>query len=406
MMETIKLDNETIAESQGAILRKIDALLSDDSQGAVEEAAKPAPVRTNLLRPLRAEDVSDEPTPWILENHIPDETLFCIVGRPGDGKSTIAERIAADLSAGRTPQTMAGCSPRDVLILNNEDAPGRIRSRFVAADGDITKLHIENLDDLWSLHDKERLENTIEAFHIGFVVIDSLGSHCGKTDLNSLAETAQLLNPLRGIAEKHKLAIAVVHHTNKSQSPDHQQRVSGSTGISASFRHFLHVAVDPDDSDMRLLANGKSNLAPQGVLSIQFHLSPCRWAGESGRTLEDVYQLGGVDGEKPGDAEKWLRETLSDGEWRNAANIVRQAEAGYGISRSSIYRAAGKIPGLERRRETFGGKTDWRLEKHQESQESQESHSLETEIVDTDVRFLTARPNIKPENPAFHEVDL
>ncbi len=321
----------------------------------------------NVLRPVCAADVVDKPIPWILEDHIPDETIFSIIGRPGDGKTTVAERIAADLSQGRTPVTGTPCEVRKILFLSNEDSDARIRWMLKEMGADLDSVFIENLDDLWLLTDRTRLENTIVQRGIRFVVIDSLSSHCGKLDLNSHAETAGVLVPHRGIAERHRCAIAFIHHLNKSQSADHQQRTSGSVGITASFRHSLHVAIDPDDPNMRLLANGKTNLCRQGVPSLRFSLSPCRWQGTSAQTVHEIYQMADSDNERPGKAEEWLKSALEEGRmpdgegvWRDAANLVRQAESGFGISRRSLYRAAEKL-NVERQRDGFGGKVSWRI---------------------------------------------
>lgn len=106
-------------------------------------------------------------------------------------------------------------------------------------------LFVENCDDGWWLGDLKRLDSAIAESGVGFVVVDSLASHSGKTDLNAHADTTRLLVPLRALAERHNCAIAVIHHLNKLITADHIAKVAGSIGITASFRHNLHVVPDP-----------------------------------------------------------------------------------------------------------------------------------------------------------------
>jgi hypothetical protein len=312
------------------------------------------------LQLLRGTDITDVDVPWILKDHIPDKTVFGIHGRPGDGKTRIALRIAADLSRGKTPFTGRFCAARNVLILSNEDAPGRISSLFNSMGGDLERLFVENADDAWWLGDLERLELAIEQNSVGFLVVDSLASHSGKTDLNAHADTTRLLVPLRAVAESHCCAVAVIHHLNKLITADHIAKVAGSIGITASFRHNLHVATDPEDSSLRLLVNGKTNLAPPNISSLRFALSPCEWAGTSAASIEDVYSLATETEDRTGKADKWLREALADGEWRDSGRLQQQAKSGFNLSPRSIFRAAERLS-VERRKDGFGGRASWRL---------------------------------------------
>ena len=313
----------------------------------------------NLLNGI---DISQEDAPWILENHIPDKTVFGIHGRPGDGKTRIALRIAADLSRGKIPFSGLLCCPRNVLILSNEDAPGRIRSLYGDMGGDLNRLLVENSDDAWWLGDLKRLDAAIVQSGIGFVAVDSLASHSGKTDLNAHADTTRLLVPLRALAERHNCPIAVVHHLNKLITADHIAKVAGSIGISASFRHNLHVVPDPEDVTLRLLVNGKTNLSPPNVPALRFALFPCEWRGKSTLTIEEAYSVKADSEERPGRADSWLREALADGEWQDAGKLQQQAASGFNFSRRSIFRAADRL-NIERRKDGFGGRASWRLPK-------------------------------------------
>ena len=351
------------------------------------------------LSVLCGSEIIEQDQPMVLPDHIPDCTAITINARPGDGKTTCALLICADLSNGRIPYTGTPCLPRNILVMSNEDSPSRLRKLFTSAGGDVNRLQVEDCDDLWKLTDLARLEATIVAHTIGCVVIDSLASHSGKSDLNSHQDTMQLLVPLRALAEKHHCLILVIHHLNKSLSADHITNVAGSVRIVAAFRHNLHVCVDLENPEMRLLVNGKSNLIAPNIPALRFKLSPVGWAGEANVNIDDVYRIPELD-EKPGKTVAGLREALADGEWHDAGNLQQQAMHGFNFSRRSIFRAAETL-GIERRKYGFGGRAEWKLcttgsKKTQHDQTAQTliiqlaavglaSLKLSTEVAGTDV---------------------
>ncbi len=312
------------------------------------------------LRLLKGSEIEEQDSPMIVTDHIPDATIVGLIGPPGICKTTLAILIAADLSRGRTPYTGAPCPPRNILIMSNEDSPARIRKLFKAAGGDLSRLFVENCDDGWLLSDLSRLEKAIAAYNIGFVILDSFASHSGKADLNSHGETMGLLIPLRALAEKYHCAIVLIHHLNKSASADHLQRVSGSIGISASLRHSIHVAVDPDDPELRLLLNGKSNLCPPNVPALRFRPFPVGWAGESSITLQEIYQQPAVS-EDSGAVDRavpWLADALRPGAMaqRDLETLAKTA----GHSWATVRRAKRAL-GVISRRSEFGGAWYWWL---------------------------------------------
>jgi putative DNA primase/helicase len=312
------------------------------------------------LHLLKGAEIAQEDVPWILENRIPDKTVFGIHGRPGDGKTRLALLIGAELSRGLTPFTGQRCVPRNVVIMSNEDGPGRIRGLYESMGGDPARLFVENTDDAWWLGDSERLTLAMEESDAGFVVVDSLASHSGKADLNAHADTTRLLVPLRAVAERHGCSVAVVHHLNKLVTPDHIAKVAGSIGITASFRHNLHVIPDPEDANLRLVVNGKTNLAPPNFPALRFALFPCEWRGTSTVTIEQAYSLPTDSEERPGKAVEWLREALADGERHDAGKLQQQAKSGFNLSSRSIFRAAERL-NVERQKDGFGGRATWRL---------------------------------------------
>jgi hypothetical protein len=313
---------------------------------------------------LKGSEIAEQDTPMILPGLIPDETTIGMHGRPGDGKTTGSLLIAADLSRGKAPYSGAPSPERNILVASNEDSPSRIRKLFAAAGGDLKRLWVENSDDLWQLTEQGKLEESIRAHSIGCVVIDSLASHSGKIDLNSHADTSKLLVPLRSLAEKYHCVIFIVHHLNKSISVDHIAKVAGSIGITASFRHNIHIVPDPDNPDLRLLINGKSNLIAPGQPALRFKIFPVGWEGESSVTLDEVYALPNPTNASAGNesavdrAAQWLGSLLAAGS-HEQREIERLAGA-EGISVATLRRAKQKLK-VNSRRAAFGGTWHWWL---------------------------------------------
>lgn len=309
---------------------------------------------------LKGIEIVEQDPPFILDDHIPDETLLGIHGPGGLGKTTLAILLLANLSVGKIPFTLAPCEPRNVLVLSNEDSAGRIRKLFKAAGGDLKRLYVENLNDTWTLADHPRLERTISSHNITAAVIDSLASHSGKADLNSHGETTAMLIPLRAIAERQRSMIALIHHLNKSASVDHLQKIAGSVGIAASIRHNLHVAVDPDNPESRLLLNGKSNLCPPNVPALRFKLFPVSWEGESAITIQQVYEPAASSGDSGavGRAADWLAGILAQGS-REQSEVMELAK-GEGISEATLRRAKTSL-NVCSRKASYGGGWFWWL---------------------------------------------
>jgi RecA/RadA recombinase len=325
------------------------------------------------LQLFKGSDIDEQDTPMILAGCIPDETTIGAHGRPGDGKTTVTLLIAADLSRGRTPYSAAPCTPRNVLVMSNEDSPSRIRKLFAAAGGDLARLWVENSDDLWMLPELAKLEESMKLRAIRCVIVDSLASHSGKIDLNSHADTSKLLVPLRSLAEKYHCAIFVIHHLNKSISVDHIAKVAGSIGITASFRHNLHIVPDPDNPDLRLLINGKSNLIAPGQPALRFKIFPVGWDGESSVTLDEVYALpnntaaGSQSATAVDRAAQWLKSLLAGG-FREQQEIQHLASA-EGISEATLRRAKNKA-GVKSKRADFGGQWFWFLPANESGSEA------------------------------------
>ena len=339
------------------------AKIGEWALGEVSRLVEAAGPDAGGLHLIHGNDIEDRDTPVIVPDHIPDEDTMGLYGPPGCGKTSVGMLIGADLSVGKTPFSGAPCEPRNILIMSNEDSASRIKKLFASAGGDLERLWVERIDDVWSLKQLPLLEASFKEHSIRYGLIDSLASHRGGADLNSKGDMTSLLIPLRCVAEKTRALIVVVHHTNKSTSGDPLQKVDGSLAIQCSIRHNVHIAVSPENLDARLFLNGVTHFFPPNVPALSFELAPLRWCGTSNLTVHEVYEHQAQQTAPQSSSAKtleralaWLREILSDGQSHGVRELVEKATAA-DISRATLYRAAAVLN--VKRIRGFGSAGSW-----------------------------------------------
>ncbi len=133
-------------------------------------------------------------------------------------------------------------------------------------------------------------------------------------------DVRRALAALTQLAARHRLAVVVVRHLNKTQSTHALYRGGGSIGIIGAARFGLLVAADPDDPERRILASTKANLArPPAAFTFRLEAVPgsdvarVAWLGESGHTAAGLLAEPAGDGERGRceEAEAFLRDVLA-----------------------------------------------------------------------------------------------
>ncbi len=99
---------------------------------------------------------------------------------------------------------------------------------------------------------EQQLENFITAHSDAvLIIIDTLQMIRGSTYENTYANDYRDLSILKGIADRHEIAILLIHHLRKEMSNDVFNRISGTTAISGAV-----------DSSFTLIENQRgSNMA-------------------------------------------------------------------------------------------------------------------------------------------------
>ena len=175
------------------------------------------------------------PVPFLVEELLP-EGLHILAGAPKIGKSWLALWLCLCVSQGR-PLWNFAVTQGEVLYLSLEDSYRRIQSRLFELTEDAPPtLHFAILADTL----KHGLEQQIEQFLAEhpvtkLVVIDTLQRvRSTGGDRNLYANDYQDVGLLKQLADKHHIAILLIHHLRKLHDDDPMNMISGSTGLSGA----------------------------------------------------------------------------------------------------------------------------------------------------------------------------
>lgn len=162
--------------------------------------------------------------------------LHILAGAPKIGKSWLALQICLQVASGE-PLWSFPVAGGTVLYLCLEDSFSRIQNRLF----DITDEAPENLRfATMSEVIGEGLENQIEDFLKSYpdtvlIVIDTLQRiRKLSTDANPYASDYRDIGILKQLADKHRIAILLIHHLRKMNDNDPMNMISGTTGISGA----------------------------------------------------------------------------------------------------------------------------------------------------------------------------
>ena len=174
-----------------------------------------------------------EPLRFFVRGLIP-QGLHILAGAPKIGKSWLALWICLQAAKG---EPVWGFETRkcEVLYLCLEDSFARIQSRlFELTDEAPPTLHFAVMSDAIGNGLEIQIENFImEHPGTGLIVIDTLQKvrKTVSSNVNPYAADYDDINTLKQIADKHKLAMVLVHHLRKSADNDPLNMISGTTGI-------------------------------------------------------------------------------------------------------------------------------------------------------------------------------
>jgi AAA domain len=309
---------------------------------------------------MLASSVVPERIEWLWEGYVPLGMTTVLGGFPGVGKSTILYDLASRASRDGSP----------VLVVTAEDHLAAVaRPRLEAARADLDLVRFVTAP-ITLPDDAQKLGELVDEFEVKLVVLDPLVAFIGDgVNTHRDHHVRRVLAPLADLAERARVALVVVIHTNKAMGTEPLMRISGSIGFTGAARTVLLAADDPQDDNRRILGVVKSNLAEMPaplayrvvgeVVDDGIPTSRIEWLGEAPEV--DVRELLAQRDPEERTARKEAIEYLQEAGVQEVARQAKEllADAGaMGISDKSLQRArrALRIPSW---RDGFQGPYYW-----------------------------------------------
>lgn len=180
----------------------------------------------------------DFPEPkWIIPTLIP-EGLTLVAGRPKIGKSIFCVNLSVALATGGKALGKIDVGKTGVLYLALEDTLRRLQNRFKTVlrnENPPNNLHLKT--EFRSIKDEglNELDSWLtETKGVGFVIIDTLAKIKGHAKQGSelYLSDYDAVSKIKQVADKHGIAILVIHHTRKMEGEqDVFDEILGTTGI-------------------------------------------------------------------------------------------------------------------------------------------------------------------------------
>ena len=312
---------------------------------------------------------------WLWPNRIAQK-LNLIVGNPDLGKGLITYYVTSCITTGQDWFDAKNTwLPSEVLLLSGEeDWDDTIVPRLMAAGADLTKVHWLKMspreNDSASARELhlDRDADVLESFLVGhpdvrLVIVDPISNYLGDAKMiDEQKVRADVLTPLKEIANRQSVAVIGVMHLNKKVELDAINRVGGAMAFVGVARMVWLVAprlTEGDTpSDELLMVKIKGNIVQRDLKGLAYKtraravtiegapvMTPyVEWTGEVDQKADELTHGGHPKhpAHRPAEqlpaAEKWVVEYLKDGS-KPLDDIESAGKALHGFSVKTIQRA-------------------------------------------------------------------
>lgn len=329
-------------------------------------------------------DVVAVPVEWLWPDRVPLGKLTLLAGEAKMGKSFLTMDFIARVSAGlEIPCGGGECMPVGsvVLLSAEDDLADTIKPRLVACGADFSKIHALTTIRLpngqfgpFNLSYVPHLERAVvRTGDCKLIVIDPVPHYVGNgTDDHKNAQTRQLLEPLKDLANRLKVAVLMVTHLNKGTGTKALNRVTGSGAYTALARSNWLVVKDKDDHKRRLFLSAGTNLVedPSGLAyrigrdtkKVEWEDAPVMMTADEAlaASLEAKKEEETPKVNKREQAKAWLADLLSEGKRLPSEEIFALAIAA-GFTKDSMYKAKDALGIVPRPWSDQDRKWTWRL---------------------------------------------
>ena len=179
--------------------------------------------------------ISYEPITFLVDDLLP-QGLHLLAGAPKIGKSWLALWLCLRVAQGE-PLWNFPTHPCEVLYLCLEDSFQRIQSRLFDLTEDAPPtLHFAVMAEQLHSGLVEQIEQFLKEHPAtGLVVIDTLQRiRTMSNDANPYANDYRDIGVLKALADRHRIAVLLVHHLRKLGDDDPMNMISGTTGLSGA----------------------------------------------------------------------------------------------------------------------------------------------------------------------------
>lgn len=285
------------------------------------------------LKIISLSEIKTEEVKWLWYPYIPFGKVTIVQGDLGEGKTTFVLAVIAALTCGEAlPECEAGLPPMNVIYQTAEDGlADTIKPRLEAVGADCTRVQtIDDSKSMLTLTD-QRLEEAIHSTDAGLLVLDPLQAYLGSgVDMHRANEIRPIMKKLSAVAERTGCAVVLIGHMNKASGMKSGYRGLGSIDFTAAARSILVVGRIQDEPTVRVIAQSKNSLAPEGK-SIAFELDPehgFQWKGACEITVDELLSGGGQVQTKTMQMEDELKKMLNSGEVSAETILLRADELG------------------------------------------------------------------------------
>ena len=195
--------------------------------------------RLDVARMVREEP---PPVPWIVEGLAVEGCLTMVSGREGEGKSLLAQAVAAGVELGEEVAGLA-CRQGRALIVDGENGEYEIHRR-VHSLGLPATVEVREAENFHLESDLDELISVVEDVRPTLLVLDSFSSLWPGGDENDPPKVTKTLAPLRNYVRSQGVAALLLHHLPKSGS-----NYRGTTAIGANVELGFKLSRDKDDPE-------------------------------------------------------------------------------------------------------------------------------------------------------------
>lgn len=315
--------------------------------------------------------VAEEEFEWLWPGRFALGAVGMIMGRMGNGKSTLRDWIAATVSGGHPwPDCPDPNEPGTVLILQAEESKSKVVKHRMNAFG-YGRGKVFTIDGVkqgdghkakFSLgHDVDALARACDRLgDVRLVIVDPIASYLRGVKGNSAEEVRECLDPVKEFAEDFDVSVILIAHPNKNAEGDILDRVSGSGAFAQVVRSIWYLSEDPNDKSRKLFTYLKDNIPGTTKTGLAVHYDDRKkritWFSDpvkmSGREVDYALQrqareakLTGPRAGRPAkeskSAEEFLAKLGAAGPFSLA--VAREKAMLVGISASTLRRAVNEL---------------------------------------------------------------